>query len=137
MTVLIVSKSCIEQGCEVDLQEISRRKPVVNNRAEGYIGQADVQTAASDPAPGQVRMSGELRKNGVFVLPGGINSIRLRHDMGTFRKRLKSLFSKTGQEGVNLGGNQVAALENEKEEGRLMERLRSFISVFLVRRTLI
>jgi len=37
---------------------------------------------------GQLRVSNELRKRGVFVSPGGVLSIWLRHDLTTFKGRL-------------------------------------------------
>ena len=105
-------KELYEQGGEVALQEISRRKPVIKNRVEEHI----------DPALGQVRVSNELRKKGILISPGGVRSIWLRHDMETFQKRLKALSAKVEQEGIILDENQVAALEKQKKKSRLMER---------------
>ena len=120
-------KELYEQGGEVALLEISRRKPVIKNRVEEHIEQAVVQMAIDNPALGQVRVSNELRKKGILISPGGVRSIWLRHDMETFQKRLKALSAKVEQEGIILDENQVAALEKQKKKSRPQERLKQNI----------
>jgi len=54
------------------------------------------------PAYGQLRVSNELKKKGIFVSPGTVRSIWLRHDMATFKGRLKALEAKMAQENLIL-----------------------------------
>jgi transposase InsO family protein len=109
-------KELYEQGGEAGLVEISRKKPIVANRVEERIEVAVVAFATDKPAYGQVRVSNELKKEGILISPGGVRSVWKRHNLETFKKRLKGLEVKSAAENYILTEEQLKALEKGREE---------------------
>src|SRR5947208_6976465 len=109
-------KELYETGGELGLREISRRKPCPRNRVEEQVEKAVVEIALHKPAFGQVRVANELTRRGLFVSPTGVRSVWLRHDLETFRKRLKALEAKSAQEHIVLTEEQLRAMERAREE---------------------
>ncbi|MDW0657597.1 DDE-type integrase/transposase/recombinase, partial [Mannheimia haemolytica] len=72
--------------------------------------------ALDNPAFGQVRVSNELRKQGIFVSAGGVRSIWLRHHLANFKQRLIALEKLVAEQGIILSETQVQALERKKED---------------------
>lgn len=107
-------KEAVDEGGVEALFEKNRRIPNPKNRVEAHVESAVVAYATDEPAHGQVRVSNELRKKGVFVSPSGVRSVWLRHDLANFKQRLKALEAKVAEEGILLTESQVQALERKK-----------------------
>ena len=104
-----------EKGGEEALFEISRKKPIIANRVDPAVENAVLDMAIEYPAYGQLRVSNELKRQGILVSPGGVRSIWLRNDLNNMKKRLNALEAKMAQDGIVLTENQLQALEKRKE----------------------
>jgi transposase InsO family protein len=109
-------KAAVEQGGVESLFDKSRRQPNLKNRVDDLTEQSVLTHAIDYPAHGQLRVSNELRKAGVFVSPSGVRSIWLRHGLANFKDRLKVLEAKVAEQGLILTEAQVAALEKKRQD---------------------
>lgn len=110
-------KSAVEDGGVDALLEADRRKPNPKNRVEPKVETAVTAYATDYPAHGQVRVSNELRKQGIFVSPSGVRSIWLRHSLSNFKLRLKALEAKlAADDSLILTEAQIQALEKKKQD---------------------
>lgn len=107
-------KDAVDEGGVESLFDQNRRVPNRKNRVDPNIEQAVSEYAIEQPAHGQVRVSNELRKKGIFVSPSGVRSVWLRHDLANFKQRLKALEAKVAEDGLILTESQVQALERKK-----------------------
>ena len=109
--------AAVESGGVEALVEQSRRKPNPKNRIDESTEAAVIAFAVEFPAYGQVRASNELRKQGVFISPGGVRCVWLRHDLARFKQRLVALERKMAESGgMVLTEAQVVALERKRED---------------------
>ena len=109
-------QSAVEAGGVDALIDANRKKPNLKNRVDEATEVAVKEFALEQPAFGQVRVSNELRKRGVFVSPSGVRSIWLRNDLESFRKRLSNLEKHVAKTGEVLTEAQVTALERKQDD---------------------
>lgn len=98
------------------LIDANRKKPNLRNRVDASIEDAVKAFALEQPAFGQVRVSNDLRKRGIFVSPSGVRSVWLRHDLESFKKRLTALEKHIAKTGNVLTEAQVVALERKQDD---------------------
>jgi winged helix-turn helix protein len=102
-------KELYDEGGEVALQELSRRKPNFKNRVIPE-GEAAVEALALEqPAWGQVRAATEVAKRGMPSSPAGVRCVWQRQGLENLNKRLRALEAKVVRESHILTEAQLAA----------------------------
>ena len=96
--------------------EVNRRKPCPKNRVAAEVEEKVCQMAIDPPAWGKLWVSNALRAERVLFSPTGVRSIGLRHDLETFKKRLKALEARVAQDGVVLTEESLRSMEKAREE---------------------
>ncbi len=109
-------KNAFQEGGIEALRERNRRQPNHKNRVAPEIEAEVVRIAYEYPAFGQVRAANELARRGLLISGGGVRCVWVRHDLETFKKRLRKLEEKAAQEGILYTEEQLAALERAKAE---------------------
>ena len=109
-------QAAVETGGVEALIDANRRKPNIKNRVEEATEAAITAFALEQPAFGQVRVSNELRKRGIFVSPSGVRSVWLRQNLESFKKRLSALEKHVAETGAVLTEAQVQALEKKQDD---------------------
>ncbi|SEM82354.1 Integrase core domain-containing protein [Nitrosospira multiformis] len=109
-------QSAMESGGVDALIDANRRKPNPKNRVEEVTEVAVAAFAIEQPAFGQVRVSNELRKRGIFISPSGVRSVWLRRDLESFKKRLIALERHVAETGGVLTEARVSALEKKQDD---------------------
>ena len=119
-------KSAVEENGLDALFDKNRRKPNLKNRVDEQTEISVVEYAIEEPAHGQVRVSNELRRRGIFISPSGVRSIWLRHELECFKKRLNAREEKMAKEKFILTESQVQALERKKQDDAVCGEIETF-----------
>ncbi|RLG44075.1 MAG: IS481 family transposase [Thermoproteota archaeon] len=125
-------KSALETEGIEGLLEKARNRPRFKNRVAPEIEERVLSYSLEFPTHGQVRVSNELKKEGISLSPGGVRSIWLRHKLEKSTLRLKRLEKWAAEHGNILTESQVQALEKAKEEKEAWGEIESFHPGFLL-----
>ena len=109
-------QAAVAEGGLEALIEANRRKPNPKNRVDQATEDAVLAFSLEQPAFGQVRVSNELRKCGVFISASGVRSIWLRHGQQSFKHRLAKLERHVAETGSVLSESQIQALERKQDD---------------------
>jgi len=83
-------KELYDEGGEVALQELSRRKPNFKNRVVPEVEAAVEALALEQPAWGQLRAANELAQRGIPISAAGVRCVGKRQGLENLNKRLRA-----------------------------------------------
>lgn len=126
-----IKQALKEDGIE-GLMEKTRKMPRYGNRVAPEVEEKILAYALEYPTHGQVRVSNELKRQGLIVSAGGIRSVWLRHKIEKKALRLKRLEKWASENTDVLTENQVQALEFAKEEKEAHGEIETHHPGFLV-----
>ena len=124
-------KKLYEEHGEAGLQEVSRKKPLFKNRVPKETEDAVIEFAIEKPAFGQLRVSNELKKKGIFISPMGVRSVWLRNKLNTMQLRLKALEEKAAKEKLIFTEDQLRALEKQKNKKEALGEIETLFPGYL------
>lgn len=94
----------------------SKKRLNLKNRIDLTIEKAICDLATEGPVRGQVRVSKDLRKQGLVVSAAGVREIWCRSNLEKFKNRLKAVEKKVFKEGGPLTESQIKAIEKRQAE---------------------
>jgi len=124
-------KKLYDEHGEAGLQEVSRKKPIFKNRVPKETEDAVIVFAIEKPAFGQIRVSNELKKKGIFISPMGVRSVWLRNKLNTMSLRLKALEAKAAKENLIFTEDQLRALEKQKVQKEAIGEIETLFPGYL------
>ena len=65
---------------------------------------------------------------GIVISGSGVRSVWLRHNLESFKKRLKALEDKLSEDGIVLRNAQVSALEKKKHDDETCGEIKTVLS---------
>lgn len=105
-------KKLYDNGGELALKNLDRRKPMYKNRISAVIEREVVEIALDYPNYGQEKVSRLLKARNTNISASGVRAIWKRHDLETVVKRLNALHTFVEQEERELTREQRVSIES-------------------------